>query len=103
MTLWPIFGATNQLLAGIAFIVVTFYVRAFGKPVWFLIPPTLFMLVMPAWAMATQLFVGAGTTPSWLAAGNWPLVFIGSATLALEAWLVAEAFLIWRRRQPSLP
>ncbi len=99
LTLWPIFGATNQLLAGIAFIVVTFYVRAFGKPVWFLIPPTLFMLVMPAWAMGTQLFLGAGTTPSWLAAGNWPLVFIGSATLALEAWLIAEAFLIWRRQR----
>ncbi len=99
-TLWPIFGATNQLLAGIAFIVMTFYVRSFGKPIWFLIPPMLFMLVMPAWAMSAQLFVGTETSPSWLSAGNWPLVLLGSAMLALEVWLVLEAFFIWRRSRP---
>lgn len=100
--LWPIFGATNQLIAGIAFIVVTFYVRLMGKPVWFLIPPTVFMLVMPFWAMTMQVFIGTGPQPSWLAAGNWPLVFIGAASLALELWLVTEALLIWMRGKPRL-
>ncbi len=99
--LWPVFGATNQLVAGIAFIVVTFYVRTTGRPVWFLIPPMLFMLVMPFWAMVVQLFLGAGAEPGWLVAGNWPLVLIGSASLALEVWLVAEAAWIWRRRLPG--
>lgn len=97
MILWPLFGAMNQLVAGISFIVITFYVRACGKPVWFLIPPMIFMLAMPLWAMVLQVFTGTGTAKSWLAAGDWPLVCIGMLSIALEVWLIAEAWIIWRR------
>ncbi len=103
MMLWPIFGATNQLVAGLAFIVICFYVRATGKPVWFLLLPAIFMLVMPFWAMSLQLFFGTGAAPSWVADRNWPLVFLGAASLALEVWLVVEAVLLWRKGGPKLP
>jgi carbon starvation protein len=96
MILWPLFGAMNQLVAGVSFIVITFYVRATGKPVWFLIPPMIFMLAMPLWAMVLQVFTGTGTAPSWLAAGDWPLVAIGTVSIALEIWLIAEAWVLWR-------
>lgn len=99
--LWPVFGATNQLIAGIAFIVITFYVRSTGKPVWFLVPPMLFMLLMPFWALNVQLFAGGGGDPGWLAAGNWPLALIGLVSVVLEVWLVIEAALIWRRTNSS--
>jgi len=98
MMLWPLFGATNQLVAGIAFVVITFYVRSTGKPVWFLLPPMLFMLVMPFGAMWIQVFIGSGGNPSWLAAGEWPLVALGLAAMVLETWLVIESVLIWRRQ-----
>lgn len=101
-TLWPLFGATNQLVAGIAFIVITFYVRSTGKPFWFLVVPMLFMLVMPFWAMSLQLFAGAGGEPSWWASGNGALIFIGTASLVLEVWLVIEAILMWRRTSRTL-
>ncbi len=96
MTLWPLFGASNQLIAGIAFIVVTFYVRSTGKPFWFLIPPTFIMLIMPLWAMGLQLFIGSAGKPSWFAAQNYPLIAIGLLTLVLEIWLIIEAAIIWK-------
>ena len=95
LILWPMFGATNQLLGGLAFLVIGFWLWRRSKPVWFLVLPLVFMLIMPAWAMLIQL-------PTWLdpdqAGGiNWPLVVIALATLALEAWMIVEAVLIWPR------
>ncbi len=98
MMLWPLFGALNQLVAGIAFIVITFYVRAKNKPVWFLILPMIFMLLMPLWAMATQVFFGTGAAPSWIASGQWALAAIGATSIILEIWLIIEAWLLWQRR-----
>ena len=89
MILWPMFGATNQLLGGLAFLVIMFYLWRRNKPVYFLVLPLLFMLVMPAWAMFTTL-------PDWLHAQvkNWPLIIIGISTLVLEAWMIVEALLL---------
>lgn len=98
MLLWPLFGAMNQLVAGISFIVIIFYVRLARKPVWFLMPPMIFMLVMPLWALVLQVFTGTGAAPSWLATGNWPLVAIGTVSIALEIWLIIEAWVLWQNR-----
>lgn len=95
--LWPLFGALNQLVAGIAFIVIVFFVRSTGKPFWFLVLPMAFMLVMPLWAMVLQVFVGGGGTASWLAQGNWLLATIGALAILLEVWLIIEAWRLWRR------
>ncbi len=97
MILWPMFGATNQLLGGLAFMVIGFYLWRRKKPVWFLILPMIFMLIMPAWAMSWQLFVGSEDHPAWLYSDspNWALIVIAVATLVLEAWMVVEAVLLW--------
>lgn len=99
MILWPLFGALNQVVAGIAFIVITFYVRATGKPVWFLVPPMIFMLLMPIWAVNLQLFFGLPGVPSWWASQNWPLIFIGLTSILLEIWLILEAAFLWHARR----
>jgi carbon starvation protein len=80
LTLWPLFGATNQLLAGLSFMVIAFYLWRRGRAIWFIVIPMLFMLVMPMWAMLHQLFVA----PGWLKAGqeNYLLGGIGLATIA---------------------
>ncbi len=99
--LWPLFGATNQLLAGLAFIVITLYLRRRGRLLWFLIVPMGFMLLMPMWAMSWQVFVGSADQPRWLvpAVGttNWPLALIGIASIAIEIWMIVEALLVWPR------
>ncbi|HCS55673.1 MAG TPA: carbon starvation protein A, partial [Planctomycetaceae bacterium] len=51
LILWPLFGATNQLLAGLALMVTFFYLWRRGKKVAFVAIPMCLMLLMPAWAM----------------------------------------------------
>ncbi len=91
MILWPLFGATNQLLAGLAFLVITFHLWRRGKPIWFLALPMVFMLIMPMWAMIVQLFFGSGGSKSWIESGNGIVVLVGLATIALEIWMLIEA------------
>ena len=97
LILWPMFGATNQLLGGLAFLVICFYLWRRNKPIFFIVLPLIFMLVMPAWALLSQLFVqGVGMESSWLKAEspNWTLIVIAVATLVLEAWMIVEAVLL---------
>ena len=98
LILWPLFGATNQLLGGLAFMVIIFWMRRQLMPVWFVIIPAIFMLILPAWAMGYQIFGQAiGSDLSWIGQERWLLVGIGSASLLLEIWMVAEAIVAWRR------
>ncbi len=90
--LWPLFGATNQLLAGLAFLVLVFYLRRRNKPIWFAIPPMFAMIAMPIWALLWQMFNGE---TGWLHAQNYLLLSIGGATLLLQLWMVAEALIAW--------
>jgi carbon starvation protein len=102
LLLWPLFGATNQLLGGLAFMVITFYLWRRSKPVWFLILPMVFMLIMPAWAMVWQLFVGDEGNPGWWQEGKYLLVSIGLATLVLEAWMIVEGLKMFPRARGVL-
>gem|GEM_PF-53927 len=101
LILWPLFGATNQLLAGLSFIVVTLYLWRRRKPLWFLIVPMIFMLIMPLWAMGWQVFIGSADSPRWLmpVGGDtqWPLALIGIASIVIEIWMIIEALLVLPR------
>jgi carbon starvation protein len=102
LILWPLFGATNQLLAGLAFLVVAFYLWRRKLPVFFVVPPMIFMLIMPFWAMTWQIFIGSEGHPSWLSSGNWVLVSIGVTTLVLEIWMIIEAIRLFPQARGML-
>jgi carbon starvation protein len=103
LLLWPLFGATNQLLGGLAFLVITFWMWRRRLPIWFVAIPTIFMLILPCWAMLHQLFVQAvGSDQGWIAMKSWHLVFIAFATIALEAWMIFEAFAAWPKAKGVL-
>ena len=97
LILWPMFGATNQLLGGLAFLVIAFYLWRRGRAIWFIAIPLVFMLIMPAWAMIWLIFIADGPNPGWAFADskNWVLVAIAVATLLLEAWMLVEAALLF--------
>jgi len=103
LILWPLFGATNQLLGGLAFCVIGAWLIATRRPWWFVALPTVLMLILPAWAMGWQAFIGDDKTASWVANGDWLLVGIASVIMLLEAWLVAEVLLRLRAGIPDLP
>ena len=101
LLLWPLFGATNQLLAGLAFMVILFYLWRRSKPIWFVAIPMVFMVVMPALALAWQLF---DPNQGWVVNyGAKPLLAtIGLITMGIQVWMVVEGVLAWSKAKGVL-
>jgi carbon starvation protein len=99
LILWPLFGAVNQLLAGMAFLVTMFYLWRRNKPIWFAVVPTLMMIGLPAWALLWQMF---NATTGWYHTENHLLMGIAAAVMALQIWMVVEALLMWPRAKGVL-
>ncbi|MDA0587362.1 MAG: carbon starvation protein A [Planctomycetota bacterium] len=95
LILWPLFGATNQLLAGLAFMVTMFYLWRRNKPVWFVAIPMTIMLIMPAWAMLWQLF---NAESGWYGQdGSQHLFVTGILILGIQFWMIVEALIVLPR------
>ncbi|MCK5118543.1 MAG: carbon starvation protein A, partial [Candidatus Latescibacteria bacterium] len=93
MILWPLFGTTNQLLAGLSLLVITLYLVKKGKPAIYTFLPMVFVLAMTSWALALNF-------QDLLSKGNWPLAGIGGIVMALNIWIIVEgirAFVGYRR------
>jgi len=81
--LWPLFGATNQLLAGLSLIVVTVWLKKAGRPWLFTGIPMVFVVLVAAASMA-------GNIMAYWRDGNVLLMGVGAFVLALEIWVVLE-------------
>jgi carbon starvation protein len=53
--IWPVFGASNQLLAGLVALVIVVWLKKSGKKLGFLIGPKLFMNIVTVWALVLLL------------------------------------------------
>jgi len=53
--IWPIFGASNQLLAGLVLLVIAVWLKKTGTKVGFILGPMIFMNVMTLWGLVTLL------------------------------------------------
>ena len=85
-TIWPVFGATNQLLAGLALMVVGVWLKKKGKPIWFVVLPMIFMLVMTLWALFIVILQYKFSL----------LGLIGGILLFLSVFLILEAIKIFK-------
>jgi len=86
--IWPVFGATNQLLAGLALLVIMIWMKRNGKKTLFIALPMLFMIVMTVWALC-------------LLVGQYKLSLIGIIAvilLLLALLLVIESVRVLRTR-----
>lgn len=96
LILWPLFGATNQLLAGLSFLVIAFYLIRHNKPIWILIIPGFLMVVLPAWAMFLQI-------AQWFGEGNWLLFGVGLFIEFLQVWMLYEGVVMWKHAKGVAP
>ncbi|TVP45731.1 MAG: carbon starvation protein A [Halomonas sp.] len=55
LIIWPLFGTTNQLLAGLTLLVITVMLVRMRRPMWFTLAPLCFLLVMTIFALLIQL------------------------------------------------
>jgi carbon starvation protein len=78
---WPVFGATNQLLAGLALMVVYVWQKRKKKRAVFILIPMVFMLSMTLWALAQLVYQSGFSTIGIISA----LLLILAAILVLEA------------------
>jgi carbon starvation protein len=84
MTLWPLFGAVNQTLAGLALITITLYLKSKGGLKYLISGiPCIFMVIMTGWALVMNQinFVGQG---------NFLLIISNAIIMAIVAWLIIE-------------
>ncbi len=98
LALWQLFGSTNQLLAGLALLVVALYLLERRRPSLPYLIPMVFMLVGALTAMAIKL-------GDFYREGQWLLLAVGSAITLTAIWLIVEAGLAlgrYRRRSPQV-
>ncbi len=99
LALWRLFGTTNQLLAGLALLTVTLYLRQRGKNPLYTGIPMLFMLVSTLTALVSNL---GDFLKDW-GRGGGPLFVVGLVLLVLAVWLTVEAVLTLVRSRGRPP
>jgi carbon starvation protein len=53
--IWPVFGASNQLLAGLVALVIVVWLKKSGRKLGFIIGPMFFMNIVTVWALVLLL------------------------------------------------
>jgi len=90
LILWPLFGATNQLIGGLALMVITVYLYKKGKPIIYTLIPMIFIALISTATMIMNL-------GKYINTNNWLLAILGIIILGLEAWLILEGILVIKR------
>lgn len=83
LILWPLFGTTNQLVAGITLLVVSIWLRRQGRPYLY----TLIPMVLVAAATVAAMLSEVG---SYFTSHSWLLAVMGTVILACDVWVIAE-------------
>lgn len=89
LALWPVFGATNQLLASLALLVVTVWLVRHKRPVWTTALPMLVMLGITGSAL---LIMAKGFADHH----NTLLLIVSILMTLAQVWIVLEALLLVR-------
>jgi len=85
LILWPLFGTTNQLVAGVTLLVVSIWLRRSGRPFVYTLVPMIFVSAATVTAMLGELrgyFANFGD--------QWLLASMGSLILLLDIWVIGE-------------
>jgi carbon starvation protein len=84
LIIWPLFGSTNQILAGLTLLVITVMLMKFGRPAKYTMFPMIFVLITSSWAALIKL-------KEFYLAGNWLLVAIDVIVVITTVLVILEA------------
>lgn len=84
LAIWPLFGSTNQILAGLTLLVISVMLIKLGRPARYTLVPMIFVLITSSWAAVIKLV-------EWYQAKNWLLVTIDLVVLIVSVLVILEA------------
>jgi hypothetical protein len=97
LVIWPLFGSTNQILAGLTLLVITVMLIKLGRPARYTMLPMIFVLVTSFWAGAVKLV-------EFYRDGNYLLLVIDAIVLITSVLVMLEAAsVISRFRRSGTP
>lgn len=83
--LWPLFGTTNQLVGGLALLVISLWVYRSGRNFWYTLIPMLFLAVVTTWSIILEMNAHRHN-------GNWSLFFLSLVILIFEILILREGW-----------
>jgi carbon starvation protein len=96
MIIWPLFGTTNQLLAGLTLSIISVILIRQGRPAIFTALPLAFLLTMTLWALQGQIM-------RFYKAENWLLLTMSILILVAALWVAIEAVIAMGRGRKGTP
>ncbi|MBP1948692.1 carbon starvation CstA family protein [Virgibacillus litoralis] len=87
--LWPLFGTSNQLLAGISLLLISIWLKRQGRNYMITFIPMVFLMFMTLWAMFQQVVFQW----SWFGSSSSTLLFVfGAIIFVFAVWIILTAF-----------
>ena len=96
MIIWPLFGTTNQILAGLTLSILAVMLMRKRRPVLPIMIPLLFVLVVSVYAALIQL----GT---FYRDGNWLLLILDAIIVVAAIWVIVESAIALNRARTGAP
>lgn len=95
LTLWPLFGAVNQTLAGLTLIVLSVYLKGKGGVKYLITAiPAVFMIIMTIWA----LFINES---NFIGSGNVLLIIVNAIVIIIAIWIAFEGLTRLLKKQEA--
>ncbi len=98
LALWPLFGTTNQLVAGVTLLVVSVWLKKTGRPIAYTLVPMALVASVTIWAMLGNLLEYFDDFQQM-----WLLAISGSLILVFDVWILIEGLrlIVAPRRVPA--
>ena len=92
--LWPVFGASNQMLAALTLMVLSIYFWRKGKNILPLILPMIFILIITIISLILK-------TKEFFIANNYLLLCINITLISLIVWMIIEGIIQIKKKQTA--
>ncbi|MCP3027386.1 carbon starvation protein A [Halobacillus sp. A5] len=86
--LWPLFGTSNQLLAGISLLLIAIWLKRQGRNYWPAVIPMAFLMFMTLYAMFLQVMT---QWAPWAGQSDWLLFIFGAIIFVFALWIMFTA------------